>query len=398
MIDARHLVDQASDAAFAIDGGRRVVAWNYRARRLLGHTRREVIGKSCMDVLQAVQPGGELLCVPGCVGAHCFERFQPFEATSCLARHKDGHWVSMDIASVAMSRREANGDQLTGVAVIFLHSDEERTEQPSADTRLRIFTFGQFALSAGSHGLAVENWERKQALTLLKLLVANLGRAVPREVLIDALWPDADERSGWERLRVTIYFLRRQLRAAGIDGEVVKTMGKAYMLWREVVWLDARSYEACVAEAAACRDRQRWVDALDHFRQAQRLYRGDYMGEDIHADWCSEERERLREIHLEMLADMAECHAELGQHAEAVAVCRTILVEDPCREDIHRALMEYLVCLGRIDSARAQYFHCQRILAAELEVEPMPKTEKLYRRIIAGEASGIVTIPNQAAE
>ncbi|MAG95064.1 MAG: hypothetical protein QF797_10125 [Alphaproteobacteria bacterium] len=35
MIDARHLVGNASDAAFAIDGGLRIVAWNYRARRLL---------------------------------------------------------------------------------------------------------------------------------------------------------------------------------------------------------------------------------------------------------------------------------------------------------------------------------------------------------------------------
>ena len=32
MIDARYLVDYASDAAFAIDGKQRIVAWNYRAR------------------------------------------------------------------------------------------------------------------------------------------------------------------------------------------------------------------------------------------------------------------------------------------------------------------------------------------------------------------------------
>ncbi|MAG98772.1 MAG: hypothetical protein CMM08_19030 [Rhodospirillaceae bacterium] len=77
----------------------------------------------------------------------------------------------------------------------------------------------------------------------------------------------------------------------------------------------AIQHEACIADGAAYRDRQRWDDALDHFREAQRLYRGHYMGEDIHADWCAEERERLHEIHLEMLADMAECHVELGQYA-----------------------------------------------------------------------------------
>ncbi len=397
MIDARDLVDYASDAAFAIDGGRRIIAWNDRVRRLLGYTRHEVIGKQCSDVLQAVLPDGEPLCVPDCDGIRCFERFQPFEATSCRARHKDSRWVIMDIASVTMPRRARNGDQRDGVAAIFLRGEGDKAEHPSAGARLRIFTFGRFGLSAGSQGLKVEKWQRRQALAVLKLLVVNLGRAVPREILIDVLWPEADEQAGWERLKVVICSLRRQLRAAGIAEEIVETLDKAYGLRREAVWVDSEAYEACIAEGGAERDRRRLDGALDHFRAARRLYRGPYMAENIHADWCAEERERLREIHLEMLTDMAECHAELGQHADAAAVCRAILVDDPCREGIHRALMEYLVCLGHTDSARAQYHRCRRILAVELAVEPMPETLALYRRIVAGEASGAAEIPDRAA-
>ena len=56
MMDARYLVDYASDAAFAIDGEQRIVAWNYGARRLLEYTRREVLGRHCWEVFQAVCP------------------------------------------------------------------------------------------------------------------------------------------------------------------------------------------------------------------------------------------------------------------------------------------------------------------------------------------------------
>ena len=94
----------------------------------------------------------------------------------------------------------------------------------------------------------------------------------------------------------------------------------------------------------------------------------------------------VHEIHLEMLADIAECHVACGRYGEAVSVYRKILVDDPCRESIHRALMEYLVRLGHIDSAVAQYRHCQRVLARELDVEPMAETQRLYRQINAGEA------------
>jgi DNA-binding SARP family transcriptional activator len=168
--------------------------------------------------------------------------------------------------------------------------------------------------------------------------------------------------------------------------DVVETAGEAYLLRREAVWVDAEAFERCIAEGSARQGRQRWDEALQCYHEAQRLYRGDYMEEDVYADWCAEERERLREIYLEMLASMAECHVAHSHYAEAVLVCRSLLVEDPCREGIHRALMEYLVRLGRTDAAVAQYRHCQRVLEHELGVEPMPETRRLYRQIIAGEA------------
>jgi DNA-binding SARP family transcriptional activator len=91
-----------------------------------------------------------------------------------------------------------------------------------------------------------------------------------------------------------------------------------------------------------------------------------------------------------MLAGMGKCHAACGRYGEAVSVCRKILVDDPCRESMHRTLMEYLVRLGHIDSAVAQYRHCQRVLARELDVEPMAETQRLYRQIISGEAGAAI--------
>jgi DNA-binding SARP family transcriptional activator len=91
-----------------------------------------------------------------------------------------------------------------------------------------------------------------------------------------------------------------------------------------------------------------------------------------------------------MLASMAECYAACGRFSEAVSAYRSILVDDPCREGVHRMLMAYLVRLGHIDSAIAQYHHCVRILAEELDVEPMPETRRLHEKILAGEAGAAI--------
>jgi DNA-binding SARP family transcriptional activator len=179
-----------------------------------------------------------------------------------------------------------------------------------------------------------------------------------------------------------MYYLRHELRANGMRDEVVKTIDHSYLLRRDAVWVDVDVFERLITEGRALQDRAQWSDALDRFVGAQRLYRGDYLEEEAFSDWCAEERERLHEVYLEVLARTAECHAELGQYAEVVQTYRKALVFDPCRESFHYLLMEYLVKSGCPDLALAQYRHCQQILAREFGAEPLLKTRRLYQQIL----------------
>ncbi len=382
MMDARYMVEYASDAAFAIDGEQRIVAWNYGARRLLEYTRREVLGRQCWEVFQAVCPDGEPLCVPGCVGILCFQQSRAFAAPSCQMRHKDGAWIPVNFESVVIPERARSSDAGSAVAVVFLRSESEKRYRPPPGQKPQVFTLGRFGVVAKGLGVSIEKWERKQAVTLLKFLVAHLGRPVHRETLIDFFWPEIEENRAWKRLKVTVHFLRQQLRAAGIDENIVETVDKTYALRREAVWVDSVVFDRCVVEGAALQRQQRWDKALQCYEEAQHLYRGDYMEEDIYADWCAAEREQLHEIYLEMLAGMADCHAANGHYAEAVQVCRTALVRDPFRESFHLALMKHLVQLGRADWAMDQYHRCCSILADGLGVEPMHETLRLYHQIL----------------
>ena len=389
MFEARDLVDFASDAAFAIDHGMEIVAWNHGAQQLLGYAPDEVIGRHCFEVLQAVLAGGEPLCVPGCEAARCFRCVQPFAAPSIRARHKDGGWISISIASVVTPEQARSTHADSVVAIIFLRGEQESPGQRPPKQTLQIFTLGPFGMAVGGRSLAVEKWQRKQALTLLKYLVTHLGRAVRREALIECLWPEVDESHGAGRLKVTVYFLRCQLRAAEMSEDTLETVGKAYVLRHDKVWVDSQAFETLIVEGSKLQSQHRWDRAMHCYEKAQRLYRGHYMEEDVYADWCAAERERLHELLLEMLARMSDCHAVRGHYAEAAQVCRTALVHDPCRESFHYALMEHLARLGRAERAIAQFHRCERVLALELGVEPMRETRRLYEQIVDGEAKAV---------
>ena len=387
------LVELASDAAFAIDDRHQVAAWNRGAEQLLGYASDEVIGRRCAEVLQSQLPGGEPLCMPNCEFFRCFRGCHPCGVPSCRVRRKNGDWVTVGYSSLVMPGQTQGPPSGAVVAVVFLREKEEQHVQVPQRGVLRIFALGKFGLTANGRGVTVEKWKRRQAVTLLKFLVTQLDRPVHRERILDCLWPDVDEERGWGRLKVTMYYLRTQLRAAGAGEDAIRTVGDAYLLRRDAVWVDAENFEKLVAEGRTLQSKGRGDDALRCYDEAQFLYRGDYFEQDVFADWCAEERERLGEIFMEMLTRKAECHAERGEYAEAVQVCRKGLVHDPCRESFHLALMQYLVRLGRPDGAIAQFRHCHAALAREFGVEPMPETQRLYQQILAQKNAGALAAP-----
>jgi len=375
------LVRFASDAAFAIDTDRRITAWNDRAQHLLGYASSEAIGLRCGDVLQAVLPSGEPLCHHDCDFFECFTACRPHGVPSCRIRRRDGEWVLGSISSITIPERSHDRQADKVIAFVLIRDDAAAIPIPQHHT-LKIFTLGGFAMTVAGRSIDIGRWKRKQAVTLLKYLITQLDRPVHRERLIDFLWPDAEEGLGRGRIKVVLYYLRHELHANTLRDDILKTVGDSYILRRDAVWVDADAFERLVADGRALQKQARWTDALDRYVQARYLYRGDFLEEDPYADWCAEERERLHELFLDMLAGMASCHAELHQYAEVVQICRKALVYDPCRESFHYALMEYLCKDGHPDLALAQYHHCREILARKFGVEPLPKTQRLYRQLL----------------
>lgn len=376
------LVGFSSDAALAIDDNRQVAAWNQRAEQLFGYAPHEVIGRPCAEVIQAVLPGGEPLCVPDCEVFRCFQYCLPYGVPTCRIRRKNGAWSTVNISSLVTSKLNLHSHMAPVVAVVFLHEQEQGHVQALPHETLQVFTLGGFGLAVGGRSVAFGKWKRKQAVMLLKYLITQVGRPVHRERIIDFLWPNVDKNRGWDRLKVTMYHLRRELRNIGMGDNILKTIGDAYLLRRDRIRVDAETFENLLAKGWTQQHQQCWDEALSCYTEAEHLYRGDYLEEDVYADWCAEERERLRELYLEMLVDMAQCNAERDHYAEAVRVCRKALALEPCRENVHQKLMKYLVQLGHPDQAVAQFQVCQRILEQELGVDPMPETQMLYQQIL----------------
>lgn len=374
MFDPLELIAFSSDAALVISADQRVLAVNQLARALLGHEGKESLDLDCNDFLRGRRTDGGDLCCRHCEAIADLRGLRPFAHDRCILQRSDGSRFEASLRTIALPGTDESHER--PAAIIFITSAASlRAASPTGEPRFEIRTLGQFGLAFGESTVDIKRWPRKQAVELLKLLVVQAGRPVHRERLIEHFWPDTPEHVAWARLKVTMHFLRQKLREAHFGDEVIETTDASYVLRANKVWIDARAFDELAHEGREHQRAGRIGEAIAAYDRAKELYRGDFMEADCYADWCAEERERLAEIHIELLVSLADLRFRAGDHAGATRECHAALVREPCRESVHRLLMRSLIALNRPKSALDHFDRCRRILKAELGVEPSRETQ-----------------------
>lgn len=80
-------------ASFTNDQGGRIVGWNRAAEKLLGFRGREVLGRSCHDVVCGWDIFGNRFCLPSCPRFGVARRDQPVRDFVMDVRTADGEKV-----------------------------------------------------------------------------------------------------------------------------------------------------------------------------------------------------------------------------------------------------------------------------------------------------------------
>lgn len=211
-------------------------------------------------------------------------------------------------------------------------------------------------------GQAVEDFVSEKALALLCYLAAR-KRNIPRHSLAGLLWGGMPEERARANLRMALYNLQQLL-----PGYLAITRLEAGLDRQRACWLDIEAFTLQAARVAE-------------------LYRGDFLeGLSLNDapefdEWLLVERERLRQLALGLLNELASQQTAQGAYNEAAGTLRRSLALDAWQEDVYRQLMLALARSGDTTAALAQYATCRRVLAEELGLEPMPETSALYERL-----------------
>ena len=193
-------------------------------------------------------------------------------------------------------------------------------------------------------------------------LVAILGLQgrTSRSRLAGMLWPDTPECRALASLRTGIWRVNQAAEAL-----IVPTRTMLDLSPRAEV--DVRSYVS--GAAAQMRSDSAAPDEVTD-------YEGDLLP-DWDEQWLLAERERLRQLRLHLLEQLAQRLATAGKFGLALEAAFAALSADPLRESAHRTIIGIHMAEGNTGEARRAFETCRRALAQDLGVAPSPATAGL---------------------
>ncbi|WP_448337115.1 BTAD domain-containing putative transcriptional regulator [Chloroflexus aurantiacus] len=257
--------------------------------------------------------------------------------------------------------------------------------------RLVIRALGNFQVLRGDQEIRDRDWRSVKARHLLQLLLIERGRMLPREQIMDMLWPGLDSESASNNLRVTVSRLIKALepdRPEGAPTYYLLQQGDTYGFNVESDHsYDVARFVQVVEQGRRDLQLKRINEARKAFQEAVNLYNGPFLPDSLYEDWSVVERERLELLFIEAALGLGQIFFDEGQFHEAIKLGWRVLEYDKAQEEAYQLLIKAYHAIGERSTAIRLYQRCVTALREELGVEPLPETVALFELVRGKRAS-----------
>jgi LuxR family transcriptional regulator, maltose regulon positive regulatory protein len=289
-------------------------------------------------------------------------------ARLCAEALKNG--IEVDYAKSLIRQRNLSPDPLPLEAV-------DRPSKPESlggvswtmpeTAPVRIQTFGSFRVFVHDRQVYDQVWRGAKSKTLLKALIVNGGTNVPRDALLDMLWPDSDGDMASNNLKVMLSRVRKIGSTSSADplpwllvrhGEI--------SLSREHCSVDCLRFRESLVKAMS-RDEE-----VDDLKLALDMYTDDFLPRDVSDGWIVHFREDLRELYLRGVLRLSGNCASARRDEEALPYLQRAVQMRFVNEQLYARLMKAYIDLGYPSMALQVFRKARGALKTELDILPGP--------------------------
>ncbi|WP_316248086.1 AfsR/SARP family transcriptional regulator [Streptomyces parvus] len=219
--------------------------------------------------------------------------------------------------------------------------------------------------------------------TVLAMLIAHRGRAVPVRTLTEEVWGSAPPRSAVANLRTYIMQIRRLLRPLDRPQHIRLTTGPGgYTLDIADHELDSARFEALAEKGRRASARQDMAEASQAYRSALTLWQADPLEDVPQGPVLRGIAEELGEHLVNAFENHIAAELALGEGASLIEPLRRIIRRHPLRERLRSQLMISLYRSGDAAAALTAFTDARGVLRRELGMDPGPELLETHQAVL----------------
>lgn len=307
-------------------------------------------------------------------------------------------YIGVHLPPEVIAAREAKGETTESIT-----RADETLAGTGVSAALRVYLLGQFRVErkVKQEWKLVDSrtWQRRRARALLGCLLSSPSRRLGREQVMEQLWPDLDIDVASNRLNGAVHELRQILepdlarpansRLLRLERDILELADNT------MIWVDVEEFENLLKEVEAIDTSANTDRAEKLLEEAEALYSGGYLLEELYSEWAAHRRDALQRRWVGLLLELAHIRVKRGAFVSAIETLDRLRVADPTNETALQRLMRLLTELDRRGEALQVYRQHKEMMRREYESEPLPETRALYESLRKGNLPSAQSVASQ---
>lgn len=264
-------------------------------------------------------------------------------------------------------------------------SDFTRLQRRDGEPICRVRLFGGLDVVLGDRVIGERDWKKRKARLMFAMLVAQRGRELPRDQILEHLWGDMSDENARNNFYVAWSAMKSALVGKATSCPYLENAGGRCRIVPDALRSDIDEFEEALAEARIAEANSDARSALEGYGRLLTVYRGDLLPADVYDDWFLPLRDRYRLEFVDAMLRATQILLDQDDPCEALVYARRALGVDPLREDLYQMALKCHIVAGQRSNAIDTFIQCKTKLVDDLGLDPSAETMALYQEILVME-------------
>lgn len=209
---------------------------------------------------------------------------------------------------------------------------------------LDIYTFGNFRIFIKGEEIPPGKLlSQKRVMDLLKLLIIHRKSGIHKDTIYETFWPKYSYKSARDNLNTIIYRLRNIFGKGNLFlATDVSTIG----FLPNIVRTDVDSFNKFYSLGNSAINQKEFGNAIEMYKEAAALYKGDFLEGDLYSDFIRDEREMLKRMYLGILFKLTKLFLGTGDYLQALETLKLFNHRESLYEPATRLFMITSALIG----------------------------------------------------